>query len=93
MSEVTLIAGEADPSLRERLDQENNAVNAAATGHPDARLLPIAARGDSGDLDGGRYGWTWGGCGRTPGHPNEWRLPRVATANARAELGCGCGCR
>jgi len=63
MSEVTLIAGEADPDLRERLDQEINAFNAAATGHHDARLLSIAARGDSGDLRGGLSGWTWGGCG------------------------------
>ncbi len=36
MGEVTLIAAEADPSPRDRLDQEINAV----TGRPDARLLP-----------------------------------------------------
>jgi GNAT superfamily N-acetyltransferase len=62
MSEGTLIAGEDDPGLRERLDQEINAFNAAATGYYDARLLSIAARGDGGDLRAGLYGWTWGGC-------------------------------
>lgn len=63
MADVTLIAGEADPGLRERLDLEIDAFNAAATGHHDARLLSIAARGDTGDLGGGLHGWTWGGCG------------------------------
>lgn len=63
MTEMTLVAGEADTGLRERLDQEVNAFNVAATGYHDARLLSIAARGDSGDLCAGLYGWTWGGCG------------------------------
>jgi len=63
MDEVSLIAGEADDGLRERLDQEINAFNAAATGYYDARLLSIAARADDGDLHAGLYGWTWGGCG------------------------------
>jgi RNA polymerase sigma-70 factor, ECF subfamily len=48
MSEVTLIAGEGDAGLRERLDQEISAFNAAATGYHDARLLSIAARGTAG---------------------------------------------
>jgi GNAT superfamily N-acetyltransferase len=63
MDEVALIAGDADDGLRERLDQEVNAFNAAATGYHDARLLSIAARADDGDLRAGLYGWTWGGCG------------------------------
>jgi GNAT superfamily N-acetyltransferase len=63
MGEVTLVAGEADDGLRERLDQAISDFNATATGHHDARLLSIAARGDSGDLRAGLYGWTWGGCG------------------------------
>jgi GNAT superfamily N-acetyltransferase len=63
MSEVRLIAGEGDERLRERLDQEISAFNAAATGDHDARLLSIAARGDDGELHAGLYGWTWGGCG------------------------------
>jgi GNAT superfamily N-acetyltransferase len=63
MDEVTLIAGDADDGLRERLDQEINAFNAAATGYYDARLLSIAARAGDGDLHAGLYGWTWGGCG------------------------------
>ena len=26
-------------------------------------MLSVAVRGDDGDLRGGLYGWTWGGCG------------------------------
>jgi GNAT superfamily N-acetyltransferase len=63
MSEVRLIAGEGDAGLRERLDQEISAFNAAVTGDHDARLLSIAARGDDDELHAGLYGWTWGGCG------------------------------
>lgn len=63
MSEVSFVAGEADAGLQEGLDEEISAFNAAATGHHDGRLLSIAARGDSGDLRAGLYGWTWGGCG------------------------------
>jgi len=63
MDEVTLVAGEGDRDLRERLDQEIIAFNVAATGYRDARLLSIAARGNNGDLCAGLSGWTWGGCG------------------------------
>ena len=62
MDEVTLVAGEADPDLRERLVQEVAAFNATADYHH-ARLLSIAARRDGGDLHAGLYGWTRGGCG------------------------------
>ena len=63
MNDLSLVTGEADAGLRDRLDEEINAFNATATGHHDGRLLSIAARGDRGDLRGGLYGWTWGGCG------------------------------
>ena len=63
MSEVSIVAGEADAGLRELLDEEISAFNAAVTGYHDGRLLSIAVRGDRGDLRGGLYGWTWGGCG------------------------------
>ena len=63
MDEIPLVVGEGDRDLRERLDQEIIAFNVAVTGYRDARLLSIAARGDSGDLRGGLSGWTWGGCG------------------------------
>jgi len=38
-------------------------VRFAVTGHHDGRMLSVAVRGDDGDLRGGLYGWTWGGCG------------------------------
>src|SRR5262249_15672635 len=63
MNEVSFVAGEADAGLRDRLDEEISAFNAAVTGHHDGRLLSIAVRGDRGDLRAGLYGWTWGGCG------------------------------
>jgi len=56
MSEVSFVAGEADAGLRERLDEEISAFNAAVTGHQDGRLLSIAVRGDSGDLRAGSTG-------------------------------------
>jgi len=63
MSEARFAVGGADADLAERLDQEISAFNAAASGHHDARMLSVAVRGDDGDLRGGLYGWTWGGCG------------------------------
>ena len=63
MSEESFVAGEADAGLRERLDEEISAFNAAVTGHQDGRVLSIAVCGDSGELRAGLYGWTWGGCG------------------------------
>lgn len=63
MSEVSFVAGDGDPSLRDRLDEEINAFNATATGHHDGRSLSVAAKGSDGHLRGGLHGWTWGGCG------------------------------
>jgi GNAT superfamily N-acetyltransferase len=63
MSELSVTVGETDESLRQRLDEEIYAFNAAATGHHDGRSLSVAVRGDDGDLRAGLYGWTWGGCG------------------------------
>ena len=63
MDEVQFVVGDADPGLRERLDEEISAFNAAVTGYHDGRLLSVAVRADDGDLRAGLYGWTWGGCG------------------------------
>jgi GNAT superfamily N-acetyltransferase len=63
MSEIRFAVGDADAALRDRLDEEITAFNAATTGHHDGRLLSVAVRGDDGDLRAGLYGWTWGGCG------------------------------
>jgi GNAT superfamily N-acetyltransferase len=63
MGDVAFIVSEADNGLRERLDQEIDAFNAAVTGHHDGTLLCIAVRDDGGDLRAGLFGWTWGGCG------------------------------
>jgi len=63
MDEPVFAVSDADDGLRERLDAEINAFNAAATGCADGRLLCISARGDAGDLRAGLFGWTWGGCG------------------------------
>ena len=63
MSEASFVVGDADANLRERLDEEIYAFNAAVTGHHDGHSLSVAVRGDDGDLRAGLYGWTWGGCG------------------------------
>jgi len=63
MDEVPFVVGDADPGLRERLDEEISAFNAAVTGYHDGRLLSVVVRADDGDLRAGLYGWTWGGCG------------------------------
>jgi GNAT superfamily N-acetyltransferase len=63
MGEVEFVIGDADNGLRERLDNEIQAFNGAATGYLDGRLLCIAVREDDGDLRAGLFGWTWGGCG------------------------------
>ena len=63
MGEVALVVGDADNGLRERLDKEISAFNAAATGYAEARLVCVAFRDDGGDLLAGLFGWTWGGCG------------------------------
>jgi len=63
MGEVAFAVSEADDGLRERLDQEIQAFNGAATGYLDGRLVCIAVRDDGGDLRAGLFGWTWGGCG------------------------------
>jgi hypothetical protein len=63
MSEASLVVGDADASLRDRLDAEIYTFNTAATGHHDGRSLTVAVRGDDGDLSAGLHGWTWAGCG------------------------------
>ncbi len=63
MDDVTLELSDADDGLRDRLNREIIAFNEAATGYTDGTLLCIAARDAGGELRGGLYGWTWGGCG------------------------------
>ena len=63
MDEAALAVGDTDDGLRERLDAEINAFNAAVTGMADGRLLCVSVRGVDGDLCAGLFGWTWGGCG------------------------------
>jgi GNAT superfamily N-acetyltransferase len=63
MGKLAFAVGHTDNGLRERLDNEINAFNAAATGHTDGRLLCITVSDDGGDLRAGLFGWTWGGCG------------------------------
>lgn len=63
MDEAEFIVSDADNGLRERLDKEINAFNAATTGYTDGGLLCIAVHENSGDLRAGLFGWTWGRCG------------------------------
>jgi GNAT superfamily N-acetyltransferase len=63
MDDATLDVTDTDHGLRDRLSAEIIAFNEAATGYTDGQLLCITARGADGELRGGLYGWTWGGCG------------------------------
>jgi hypothetical protein len=45
MSQVQFAVGHADAGLRDRINEELSAFNAAATGHHDGRTLSVAARG------------------------------------------------
>src|SRR6476661_4501349 len=55
------VVGEADAALDQRLSDELDAVNAAATvGTPAARELTVRLVDESGELAAGLSGWTWG---------------------------------
>src|SRR6476469_7195913 len=64
MSEATSyrsVVGEADAGLDQRLSDELDAVNAAATvGTPAARELTVRVVDEHGELAAGVSGWTWG---------------------------------
>jgi len=89
MNDVSFVAGEGDAGLRDRLEEELSAFNAAVTGHHDSRLLSISVRGDRGDLRAGLYGWMRGGAGsRSECGPTD----RVGTAR-RVPAECHCDIR
>jgi GNAT superfamily N-acetyltransferase len=55
------VVGEAAPELDQRLSDELDKVNAAATkGVAPARELTVQILDESGDLAAGMSGWTWG---------------------------------
>ena len=55
------VVGASDPELDQRLSDELDAVNAAATrGTAPARELTVRLLDDQGDLAAGMSGWTWG---------------------------------
>jgi GNAT superfamily N-acetyltransferase len=55
------VVGEALPELDQRLSEELDKVNAAATkGVPPARELTVQILDDTGELAAGMSGWTWG---------------------------------
>ena len=55
------VVGEADAALDQRLSDELDVVNAAATaGAPAARELTVRLLDASGELAAGVSGWTWG---------------------------------
>ncbi|MBM6402280.1 GNAT family N-acetyltransferase [Phycicoccus sonneratiae] len=61
MDGLTTTTGEGDAALDQRLSDELDAVNAAATaGTPAARELTVRVVDAAGALVGGVSGWTWG---------------------------------
>ena len=91
------VVGEADAELDQRLSDELDVVNAAATaGTPAARELTVRLSDADGQLAAGVSGWTWGvaaGIGMTwvredtRGHGLGERLLAEFEAEARAR-GC-----
>jgi GNAT superfamily N-acetyltransferase len=61
---LTLTTGERDAELNERLSDELDAFNTAATGAADRGTFSVKITDESGALVGGLAAWTWGGlCG------------------------------
>lgn len=94
----TLTTGERDTELDERLGQELDAFNAAATGTADQGGFSVKVSDAAGELVGGLSAWTWGGlCGiellwvREGSRQDGWgsRILREAEAEAEARRrGC-----
>ena len=61
MTTITVRVGEA-PELETFLAERIYEFNAAATGRDDAELFTAAHENDSGTVDAGICGYTWGGC-------------------------------
>lgn len=61
------VVGEALPDLDQRLSDELDVVNAAATpGVPQARELTVQILDDDSELAAGLRGWTWAGLPASP---------------------------
>ncbi|WP_202866257.1 GNAT family N-acetyltransferase [Kribbella turkmenica] len=59
-----LIVGDQDPELEQRLSDELDTFNTAATGADDRGAFSVKVTDDAGGLVGGLAAWTWGGlCG------------------------------
>jgi GNAT superfamily N-acetyltransferase len=55
-----ILVGDGDPDLDQRLSDELDAVNAAATAGTDAARELTVQQHDADGLVGGLSGWTWG---------------------------------
>jgi hypothetical protein len=96
MDETEFIVSDTNNGLRERLDKEINAFNAAMTGYTDGGLLCIAVRDNAGDLRAGCSGGrgagvatlTCSGSDRTRAvlawAPSSWPPPRKRSPVAAA---------
>jgi hypothetical protein len=58
MGEAALVVSHVDDGLRDRLNENINAFNVAATGQADGALLSVTNRSVVGDLLAGLSGWT-----------------------------------
>ncbi len=60
----TLTVGEQDAELEQRLSDELDTFNIAATGADDRGAFSVKVTDEAGELVGGLAAWTWGGlCG------------------------------
>ena len=61
MSTIEIRTG-ADPEIEAFLAERIYEYNASATGHHDGELFTAVRRRESGDVEAGTCGYTWGGC-------------------------------
>jgi len=61
MTNIAVRTGD-DPELEAFLAQRIYEFNAEATGYFDGESWGAVVRGQSGDVEAGAYGFTWGGC-------------------------------
>jgi GNAT superfamily N-acetyltransferase len=61
MTQIAVRTGDA-PELEALLARRIYEYNAAATGYHDGETFTAVVRSDSGDVDAGTCGYTWGGC-------------------------------
>ncbi|MCO1580580.1 GNAT family N-acetyltransferase [Crossiella sp. SN42] len=95
-SQHTLTAGDADPELEQRLEEELVAFNDTAVGHAPKGGFSVRVQDEASELVGGLTAWTWGGLAgiellwvRADSRADGWGSRLLAAAETEARRrGC-----